>query len=427
MSECKVRLWADKNGVQILDQKENTLHFVTTKESSFIENIEGVVRNRSVNEMLKLNPSSLNKEQINSALKGYLEKQNIDMLNNYGGIKTKIRIIPRYGVFKDRNGTVGASVLIKRLKSGKGYYPEMTNFNQSTRNEIVDTMLKNVNALRLSDYTGSDSPIKFRVTSVEYNGMTGSTTFSNLKRGSSWSFESLDVSCREKWFNDFAEKRGYKIAKMPTSLIKTERVTLVSPQNNLWNVSWSSFQSGYNCPYDDYNKSYGERMVSAVLSSNHIEFTEQKPFINSDGIRQYIDFYTEYQNKSYCIEYNGIQHYENVDYFKTDLKYNQKQDKLKRKYCEENNITYIEIPYTCDTPEKVTLLLSEFFRLEYHTSNIGVASECNRERVDSTTLIDYYKKNSYRDTVKHFKISKRELDNACKAHGFKKGEWLKNG
>ena len=58
------------------------------------------------------------------------------------------------------------------------------------------------------------------------------------------------------------------------------------------------------------------------------------------------------------IEYNGLQHYKKVYYFhKTDEGFLKQLNEV-RKYCKENNIILIEIPYTYNTYEKVEQLLN---------------------------------------------------------------------
>lgn len=56
----------------------------------------------------------------------------------------------------------------------------------------------------------------------------------------------------------------------------------------------------------------------------------------------------------FLIECQGKQHYEPVKKFggKSQFEYQEKNDKLKRDYAKMNNITLIEIPYTCNTFDK---------------------------------------------------------------------------
>ncbi len=57
------------------------------------------------------------------------------------------------------------------------------------------------------------------------------------------------------------------------------------------------------------------------------------------------DFYLSEYN--ICIEYDGIQHFESIEYFGGDdkLKYTKKLDNIKNKWCEDNKIKLIRISY----------------------------------------------------------------------------------
>ena len=54
-----------------------------------------------------------------------------------------------------------------------------------------------------------------------------------------------------------------------------------------------------------------------------------------------------------AIEYDGIQHYKPVSLFGGEQAFLllQKHDEIKTKYCKENNITLIRIPYTKNAEE----------------------------------------------------------------------------
>jgi len=58
-----------------------------------------------------------------------------------------------------------------------------------------------------------------------------------------------------------------------------------------------------------------------------------------------VDFYLPSNN--IIIEYNGIQHYKQKEYFGGDnaLEQQQERDMALRQYCKEHNIKLIEIPY----------------------------------------------------------------------------------
>lgn len=65
------------------------------------------------------------------------------------------------------------------------------------------------------------------------------------------------------------------------------------------------------------------------------------------------DFYIP--DQSILIEYQGIQHYKSVDYFggEDQFKRQQKHDRLKSDYAENNNYNLIAVPYTEDTFSKI--------------------------------------------------------------------------
>lgn len=47
-----------------------------------------------------------------------------------------------------------------------------------------------------------------------------------------------------------------------------------------------------------------------------------------------------------CIEYNGEQHYNNLrNNFRCGVEYIQNNDKIKLKYCKENNVKLLIIPF----------------------------------------------------------------------------------
>ena len=75
-----------------------------------------------------------------------------------------------------------------------------------------------------------------------------------------------------------------------------------------------------------------------------IKYIQQKTFIGCKMKRLLpFDFYLIDYN---CvIEVNGRQHYYEVKKFNRTLKEQKQYDDFKRKYCFENDIIYIEIPY----------------------------------------------------------------------------------
>jgi hypothetical protein len=106
------------------------------------------------------------------------------------------------------------------------------------------------------------------------------------------------------------------------------------------------------CP-NCYKKSNGELMIENILEKYFVEYIIQKRFPDCRNIQPLpFDFYLP--NFPVCIEYNGIQHYEPGNYFesfKSDLismeifEEQKFRDQIKKDYCFNKGITFIEIPY----------------------------------------------------------------------------------
>ena len=102
------------------------------------------------------------------------------------------------------------------------------------------------------------------------------------------------------------------------------------------------------CPYCNISK--GEDEIEKYLIKNNIDYINQFTFndcINPKTSRKLpFDFYLPKHN--IIIEYHGEQHYKKTGYFEKrcgGLKELQYRDKIKKDYCQNKNITFIEISY----------------------------------------------------------------------------------
>jgi hypothetical protein len=85
--------------------------------------------------------------------------------------------------------------------------------------------------------------------------------------------------------------------------------------------------------------SKGEEKIKNILVEKKINFQTQKIFKECRNIYPLrFDFYL--LDYDLCIEYNGIQHYESLEFFGGDekLRYTQNNDTIKSNYCKDNNI-----------------------------------------------------------------------------------------
>ena len=117
-----------------------------------------------------------------------------------------------------------------------------------------------------------------------------------------------------------------------------------------WSPRPSNLLTGYGCP--GCNQSKGEKQVETWLQNHEIIFVPQYKFDDCcDKKPLPFDFYLPDYNL--CIEYQGQQHYDAIEYFggEKSLKYTQHHDKIKKNYCINNNIQLIYIPYWENTED----------------------------------------------------------------------------
>ncbi len=69
-----------------------------------------------------------------------------------------------------------------------------------------------------------------------------------------------------------------------------------------------------------------------------------------------------------AVEYNGQQHYKYVPYFHSSheaFRNQQYRDEIKRRICQDNGITLIEVPYTIKTKDIASYLVNELGKRGY--------------------------------------------------------------
>lgn len=101
---------------------------------------------------------------------------------------------------------------------------------------------------------------------------------------------------------------------------------------------------GQMCSNCKDTESIGERRIRMYLELNHICFEQEKWFPDCRDTRPLpFDFYLPDYNM--IIEFDGEQHYKQGHFTHSNLSYIQAHDAIKNKYCNNNNIELIRIPY----------------------------------------------------------------------------------
>ena len=108
------------------------------------------------------------------------------------------------------------------------------------------------------------------------------------------------------------------------------------------------------CEFCSQRKSKGERLISSLLEINNLPYKKEYSFEDcrfpNTNALAFFDFYV---NNSYLIEFDGEQHFKPIRFYnissekaQTILTSTQIRDQYKNKWCKDNNIPLIRIPYT---------------------------------------------------------------------------------
>ncbi len=93
--------------------------------------------------------------------------------------------------------------------------------------------------------------------------------------------------------------------------------------------------------------SQGEEKIQQLLQNNKLKYIKEYHFKDCKGIKGYTLPFDFYINNTYLIEYDGIQHFEPIDFMGGEDSFNERirYDKIKNEYCKSHNIPLIRIPY----------------------------------------------------------------------------------
>ncbi len=131
----------------------------------------------------------------------------------------------------------------------------------------------------------------------------------------------------------------------------------------IWSALPTNLLAGHGCQCSAQSR--GEREVKRILEEFSIEYEEQKTF---DGCKNILPLRFDFFLPEYncCIEYDGLQHFQPVcfggcseekaicDYERT-----KSNDRIKNKFCSDNNIRLLRIPYHTDIRQN----LLEYFEI----------------------------------------------------------------
>lgn len=147
--------------------------------------------------------------------------------------------------------------------------------------------------------------------------------------------------------------------------IKIEFKHNIANCNRTFSMTPKDFLRGMRCPLCKESK--GERMISEILDRYNIDYTRKYKI--EECRNKYVlefDFMIPYDDGTFCLlEFDGRLHYQPWKNNKQGIEHLQRQkenDAIKNKYCEENEIQLIRIPYW--KTDDLENILKKAFKLE---------------------------------------------------------------
>jgi hypothetical protein len=204
----------------------------------------------------------------------------------------------------------------------------------------------------LSEYFDNKNKIKIK---CDIHGVFEQTPRSHLEGDGC-------VKCRSPLISDFITNANiihdnkYEYSKVIYLNSKT-KIKIICPEHGEFEQKINDHLYGNGCP--TCRQSKGERDISIFLKKYNINFTKQKRYPECK-FKFTLPFDFLIPSLNTCIEYNGIQHYKYLKFFHKDIesfRIQQIKDKIKREYCENNNIKLLIIKYDENINEKLKEIL----------------------------------------------------------------------
>jgi hypothetical protein len=254
----------------------------------------------------------------------------------------------------------------------------------------------------------SGDPILFEIIeskNTKLLGLQGTVTLNHIRQGHSWGITSLTIDSYQTYVDRICEEFGYQVIAYPKKY--KDKVTYITKDGIIWSTCLDCLTRGQGSP-TDRTLSFGEACLLWLFKTNNINFIPHNIIHHMDGSWQHMDFYLPDYNM--CVEYNGIQHYEETPF--KNLKNNNANDLKKYRFCKEHNIKYCEIPYIYNSIESITEYVEKKILCKKLKKPDRKLIQYTKSRSKDDDIIKYYKKTrSATETGKHFDLSSVSIGN----------------
>ena len=135
---------------------------------------------------------------------------------------------------------------------------------------------------------------------------------------------------------------------------------------NIHEVASNHLQSGSVQSCGCIKTSIGESNIQKLLDSNNITYMKEYSFsdLKNKKVLRFDFAILEDETVIRLIEFDGIQHYKEQDYFTHNLTETKNNDIIKNEYCKSNNIPLVRIPYWERDNITLEMLLGKEYLIE---------------------------------------------------------------
>ena len=193
-------------------------------------------------------------------------------------------------------------------------------------------------------------------------------TSNNLNGGQVNSCGKQNCPYHRTFENLKGQRFGKLVAMYPTSMKDGSHMYWVCQCDcgNQHEVSSNGLKRGSTQSCGCIATSIGEMNIKKILEDNNIEYKEQITFDDLKNIKPLRYDFGIYENGKLIrlIEFDGIQHFEEQDYFTHDLTSIKNNDIIKNKYSKDNNIPLVRIPYWERDKMTLEMLLGKEYLIE---------------------------------------------------------------
>lgn len=193
-------------------------------------------------------------------------------------------------------------------------------------------------------------------------------TSNNLNGGQTNSCGKQNCPYHKTYKNLKGQKFGKLTALQPTSMKDSNHMywLCLCECGNTKEVASNHLQRGDVQSCGCIKISIGETNIKQILEDNNINYLKEYSFSDLKNKRTLRFDFAIIENEQVVrlIEFDGLQHFQEQEYFTHNLTETQKNDNIKNEYCKTNNIPLVRIPYWERDNITLEMLLGKEYLIE---------------------------------------------------------------